>query len=314
MPMKPILVCGSIAYDRIMDFDGNFSEHFMPDKLHAISVSFFVSPPKENFGGTGGNIAYSLSLLSTPADVVATAGTDFDRYEAALKERGIGVASIARADDVPTASGYIMTDKKDNQITAFSGSAAMHPYMRAIDYGAYAAAIVSPTNKDDMARVSRESKAAGIPFFFDPGQQIPQLSGDELKAAIEGAAGVFMNDYELSLVCEKTGWDEKTIAAQAGFLVVTLGAEGSRILTKEGEERVAVVPVQDVVDPTGAGDAFRAGFLAGYARGSSLPQCAKLGSAVAAYAVECYGSQNHRFTIPELTTRYESAYKESIAI
>lgn len=312
--MKPLLVCGSIAYDRIMDFDGNFSEHFMPDKLHAISVSFFVSPPKENFGGTAGNIAHSLSLLETKADIIATAGTDFDCYGAALTAQGVGIATIERVSDMPTASCYIMTDKADNQITAFSGSAATVAHKGAISYSAYGGAIVSPTNKDDMVRVSKESKEAGIPFFFDPGQQIPMLSGPELKAAIEGAAGVFMNDYELSLVTEKTGWDETAIAERAGFLIVTLGAEGSRILTKNGEERTAAVLADKVIDPTGAGDAYRGGFLAGYVRSLPLITCARLGSAVAAYAVECYGSQNHRFTLPELKARYESAYKESLDI
>lgn len=307
--IKPILLCGSIAYDRIMDFDGNFSEHFMPDKLHSINVSFFVSPPKEEFGGTAGNIAYGLSLLSTPSEIVATAGTDFPRYEAWLKEHGIDPATVERAD-VPTASGYIMTDKADNQITAFSGGAAMNAYRGAIEYGKYAAAVVSPTNKDDMVRVGREAKAAGIPFFFDPGQQLPMLSGDEVREAIEGAAGVLVNDYELALIKEKTGMDEAAIVASAGFLVVTLGAEGSRIATRDGEEAVPAVLATEVVDPTGAGDAFRAGFLAGHARGLALSTCARLGSAVAAYAVECYGTQNHTFTPAELKARYESAYHE----
>lgn len=311
--MKPLLLCGSIAYDRIMDFDGNFSEHFMADKLHSINVSFFVSPPKEQFGGTAGNIAYGLSLLSTPAEIVATAGTDFPRYEEWLKERGINVSTIKRAD-VATASGYIMTDKADNQITAFSGGAAMTAYEGAIDYGKYSAAVVSPTNKDDMVRVAKESKGAGIPFFFDPGQQLPMLSGDEVREAIEGAAGVLVNDYELALVKEKTGWDEAAIVAKAGFLIVTLGAKGSRILTQKGEEAVSAVLAKEVVDPTGAGDAFRSGFLAGYSRALPLSTCAKLGAAVAAYAVECYGTQNHTFTLPELKARFEEAYKEDFPL
>jgi adenosine kinase len=311
--MKPILTCGSLAYDRIMDFDGNFSEHFMPDKLHSINLSFFVSPPKEDFGGTAGNIAYSLSLLSQPACVVATAGTDFMRYEAWLKEHGINVGSIARSE-LPTAAAYIMTDKKDNQITAFSGSSATQAYAKDIPYTDYAAAIVSPTNKDDMVRVSEEAKAAGIPFFFDPGQQLPMFSGEELQTAIQGATGVFVNDYELALVLEKTGWTEQDIVANAEFLVVTLGAEGSRIVTKEGGQQVSVVAAKEVLDPTGAGDAFRAGFLAGHTRAFPLSTCAKLGSAVAAYAVECYGTQNHRFTLEQLKSRYEGTYKESFPI
>ncbi|MGB4076407.1 MAG: carbohydrate kinase family protein [Minisyncoccia bacterium] len=308
--MKPVLLCGSLAYDRIMDFEGNFSEHFLPDKLHAINLSFFVSPPKEEFGGTGGNIAYGLSLLGVSTSVVATVGTDFLRYEAHLKEHGVDMIGVARRDDLPTASGYIMTDKADNQIAAFSGSAAMEANAGTLSYDTYALAVVSPTNKDDMVRIAREAKAAGLPLFFDPGQQIPVFSGDELKTALQGAAGALVNDYELALITEKTGWDEMAIVAHAGFLIVTLGAEGSRILTSKGEERVTAVPVEEVVDPTGAGDAFRAGFIAGYVRALPLLTCTKLGSTVAAYAVECYGTQNYRFTHPELGARYTGTYKE----
>ncbi len=308
--MKPILLCGSIAYDRIMDFDGNFSEHFMADKLHSINVSFFVSPPTEQFGGTGGNIAYGLSLLSTPAEVMATAGTDFDRYDTWLKEHSVNTSTIHRAD-VATASGYIMTDKADNQITAFSGGAAMNAYGTPPELSAYAAAIISPTNRDDMVALPIAAKAAGLPYFFDPGQQIPMLSGEEIRASIEGAAGVLLNDYELSLIMEKTGWSETDIASKAGFLVVTLGAEGSRIITNDGEERVNAVLSDKVIDPTGAGDAYRSGFLAAYVRNLPLSTCAKAGSAVAAYAVECYGTQNHHFTLEELRSRFASTYKES---
>lgn len=286
----------------------------MPDKLHSINVSFFVSPPKEEFGGTGGNIAYSLSLLGGRADIAATAGNDFQRYAHWLSEHQVSLASIEVREDVPTASGYIMTDTKDNQITAFSGGAAVYPYTKEIPYGNYAAAIVSPTNKDDMVRVSREAKAAGIPFFFDPGQQIPMLSGDELKEAITGAAGVFLNDYEFSLVSEKTGWKETDITKHAGFVAITLGAEGTRLVTKDGEERIPAVVAEKVVDPTGAGDAYRAGFLRAYTAELPLTTCAKVGSTVAAFAVECYGTQNHRFTLPEVKARFEQTYKESLPL
>lgn len=314
LSMKPILACGSVAYDRIMNFAGNFSEHFMPDKLHAINVSFFVSPPKEEFGGTGGNIAYSLSLLGARAEVAATTGNDFARYAHWMREHDISPASIVQREDVPTASSYIMTDAKDNQITAFSGGAAVHAYDRELPYQNYAAVIVSPTNKDDMVRVTREAKEHGVPLFFDPGQQIPMLSGEELKEAISGAEGIFLNDYEFSLVSSKTGWDEATMASHAKFLVVTLGAHGTRICTKEGEERVAAHSIEKIVDPTGAGDAYRAGFLKAYVAGLPLTTAAKLGSTVAAYAVGCYGTQNHRFTLEEVRMRFEETYKEPISL
>lgn len=309
--MKPVLVSGSLAYDRIMTFKGNFSEHFMPDKLHSINVSFFVSPPKEELGGCAGNIAYSLSLTGTPSSIVGTAGTGFERYEAWLKEHGIDASTIVHRDDVPTSSGYIMTDEKDNQISAFSGGGTLYPYERAISYEDYALAIVSPNCKDDMVNLPAKFAAAGLPYFFDPGQQIPVLSGDELRVCIEGSAGVFVNDYELALVTEKTGWSEQDIVAKAGFLVVTLGGEGSRIVTNNGEERVAAVAVDTLVDPTGAGDAYRGGFIAGYVRELPLGTCAKVASTVAAHAVECYGTQNHRFTSDALAARYQGAYGEA---
>ena len=312
--MKPVLVSGSLAFDRIMDFKGDFSEHFMPDKLHSINVSFFVTPPREQFGGCAGNITYSLSLLETASAVVATAGSDFGPYEKHLKARGIATDAIAHRDDVPTSAFYVMTDQKGNQIGAFAGGSTMHAYEKELALENYGLAIVSPNCKDDMVALPEKFREAALPYFFDPGQQLPVLSAEELRAAIEGAAGVFANDYELALIAEKTGWAEADIAKRAGFLIVTLGAEGSRIITRSGEERVAALAAREVVDPTGAGDAFRAGFIAGFTRGAALPTCAKLGSAVAVHAVECYGTQNHTFTMAELKARYESAYKESFPI
>lgn len=312
--MKPVLVCGSVAYDRIMDFDGNFSDHFMKDKLHSINVSFFVSPPKEEFGGTGGNIAYSLSLLGAPSAVMATAGNDFARYDAWMQQHEIERTHLLRNESLPTASGYIMTDKADNQISAFSGSAAMSAHTGTPMYTNYALAIVSPTNKDDMVRVTHDAKQAGLPVLFDPGQQIPVLSAQELRDAITGAYGVIVNDYELALVSEKTGWSEQDIVSRTSFLIVTLGAEGSRLLTQKEEERIQSVATTDVLDPTGAGDAFRAGLIRGILAGMPLTQAAKLGSAVAVYAVECYGTQNHHFTLPELRERYEATYQEQLSL
>jgi adenosine kinase len=312
--MKPTLVVGSLAYDRIMDFDGNFSEHFMPDKLHAINVSFFVSPPKEQFGGCAGNIAYSLSLLEENASIIATAGIDFERYGLWLAEHGIDTESIALDEELPTASGYIMTDKADNQITAFSGGALTKAYERAVDLDAFGLAIISPTAREDMLSLAEKCRVEQLPYLFDPGQQLPVLAPEELRTAIKGARGLFVNDYELALVLEKTGWTETELKGETGFVVVTLGAEGSRILSAEGEEHVPAVPVGEVIDPTGAGDAYRAGFIKGLVHELPLKSCAMLASTVAAYVVEWYGTQNHTFTLPELRARYETAYNESFPL
>ncbi len=308
--MKSVLVCGSIAYDRIMDFDGSFGEHFMPDKLHQINVSFFVSPPRREFGGCAGNIAYSLSLLGEWPAIAATGGSDFGEYRAWLEAQGIDPETVAIDEDLPTATSYIMTDLADNQITAFSGGALAKAYDLPLDMDEFALAIISPTAKADMISIAERCRLAEIPFLFDPGQQIPVLSAEEVRTAIRAAVGVFVNDYELALLLEKSEWSEAELVSEAGFVAVTLGAEGSRILTEGAEDAVRAVAVESVVDPTGAGDAYRAGFIAGFVRGLPLPVCAKLGGTVAAYAVECYGTQNHRFTRMELAARYETAYQE----
>lgn len=312
--MKSVLVCGSVAYDRIMDFDGNFGEHFMPDKLHQINLSFYVSPPRREFGGCAGNIAYSLALLGEWPAIAATGGHDFGEYRAWLEEHGIDPSTVALDEDNPTAASYIMTDQADNQITAFSGGALSTPYDLPLDMDQYVLAIVSPTAKADMISIAERCRLAEIPYLFDPGQQLPVLEPEELRMLVRGAEGVFVNDYEHALLMEKCGWDEAELASEAGFVAVTLGAEGSRIVTEEGDAAVPAVPVEASIDPTGAGDAYRAGFIAGFVRGLPLPSCAKVGSAVAAYAVECYGTQNHRFASADLAARYEAAYQEAFPL
>jgi adenosine kinase len=312
--MKPVLVSGSLAFDRIMDFPGLFKDHFLKDALHSISVSFSVGTPKENYGGCSGNIAYSLALAGGSPEIAALAGCDFDKYDEWLTKHGVSTDSVQVLDDIVTSSAYIITDQADNQITAFSASAGAKAYDLPIDTGRYALAIVGPASTESMMKTVRDCRAGNLPYVFDPGQQIPVLSPDDLREAIESAKGVILNDYESKMVSEKTGWSENDIAEKAEFLVVTLGAEGSRILTKDGEQRVDAVKAEKVVDPTGAGDAYRGGFLRGLSAGLSLPVCARLGSAVAAYAVECYGTQNHTFTMAELKDRFEKTYNESFPL
>ncbi len=312
--MKPVLVSGSLAYDRIMDFPGLFKDHFLADALHNINVSFLVNAPGEQFGGCAGNIAYSLALAGGTPEVIAMAGCDFAKYEEWLSKNGVGVAVLKTLPDRATSSAYIITDSADNQIAAFSPGAGGELYDLPIDAARYELAIVGPADTRNMMAVVRAARASNIPYLFDPGQQIPALSAEDMREAVETADGLLVNDYELKMVMEKTGWSEADIVSKVGFLIVTLGKDGSRILTKGGEERVAAVSVENAIDPTGAGDAFRSGFIRARTAGLPLPVCAKLGSAVAAYAVECYGTQNHRFTLPELKARYESAYNESLPI
>src|SRR3989344_1703495 len=304
--ISSISVSRSLAYDHIMDMPGFFKDYFVPDKLHNINVSFFVPDHAEHFGGTAGNIAYSLALLTEKPEIIATAGNDFERYQKHLEESGIPTGSIHIAKDKPTAFAYIVTDKADNQIAAF------HQGANAVPYGDWkpqqgSLAIIAPGCLDDIRAFPELYNGNGIRFCFDPGQIIPPLTADELRNSMTGAEAVFANDYEFAQITTTTGWSEADVVKTAKALIITLGAEGSRVITKDGETRVAAVKIADVKDPTGAGDAYRAGYLKGLRLDWPPAKCAQLASVVAAYAVEHVGTQSHRFTIDELKERYEGA-------
>ncbi len=307
--MANILVSGSLAYDRIMDFPGFFRDHFLAHKLHSINVSFGVDGVAENFGGTAGNIAYNLKLLKLDPQIIATAGSDFVAYKSYLDKLGISTAPIRVDPTERTSAAYIITDKADNQIAAFSFGAGKTPYGELPEIET-PCAIIGAGNLEDMIAFPRGYTSRKIRYFYDPAQALPRLSAEDLRYGIENSAGLFGNDYEIELIMQKTGWNEKDMLAKVPFIVATLGESGSRIVSKEGAERVDAVHVRDVVDPTGAGDAYRAGFIAAYLRSAPLRTCAKLGSAVAAYVVEKQGTQNHSFTLPDLRTRFEVAYGE----
>lgn len=312
--MSRVLVSGSLAYDRIMDFPGHFRDHFLAHKLHTINVSFAVDGVEENFGGTAGNIAYNLMLLGHEPRILSTAGSDFSAYRKYLEEQNIATGSVHVDSSELTSSAYIITDKADNQIAAFSfgaGKVAYGPFPEAEDA---ACAIVGAGNPDDMRALPAHYREKGIPYFYDPAQEIPILSADDLRRGVEGAAGLFGNDYEIDLIIQKTGWKEKELCERTSLVVVTLGESGSRLMHKGSTEHVKAVHVSRAVDPTGAGDAFRAGFIAGYIAEESPRVCAQIGSAVAAYAVEQQGTQNHRFTLEELRERYEETYGENCPV
>lgn len=312
--MAKIITSGSIAYDRIMDFPGHFRDHFLAHKLHTINVSFAVDGVEENFGGTAGNIAYNLKLLGHEPCIVSTAGSDFGAYREHLERLGIATDSIRVDAGELTSSAYIITDKADNQIAAFSFGAGKVSYGALPEAEGVSCAIVGAGNTDDMRALPAHCKSRGIPYFYDPAQEIPILSADDLRSGIEGAAGLFGNDYEIELITQKTKWNERELLARTPLVVATLGESGSRVMSKHRTERVKAVRVANAVDPTGAGDAFRAGYIAGCQKGLDAVACAKLGSVVAAYAVEQYGTQNHRFTVPELKERYEEAYGETFSM
>lgn len=313
-PMAKVLVSGSLAYDHIMDFPDLFRNHFMPEKLHNINVSFNVNEHQEHFGGCAGNIAYTLALLKEEPAIIATAGKDFDRYLAHLKEVGIDTASIHIDPSRDTSFAYIVTDRGDNQIAAFHPGAGAKSYGDRVPFEWAKLAVISPGCLEDMHMLPEIYRANKIPFFFDPGQVIVALSSDDLKNGIEGAEVVFGNDYELAMIAQKTGWQEADILKHAKTLVITLGEGGSRVITPNVEIKVAAASAKELRDPTGAGDAFRAGYAKGFLAGLPPEQCAKIASTAAVYDVEAVGTQDHTFTMGEFRRRYEETYHEPCPI
>lgn len=306
-----IYISGSLAYDRIMTFPGNFQDHILMDKLHKINVSFYVEAMEERRGGCAGNIAYTLALLGEKPLIISAAGKDFGPYADVIRQIGLPLDGIRCDDDVFTALCYITTDLNSNQITGFYPGAMLRP--ASYDFPDLDPekdmAIVSPGNADDMRKLSCFYKKNGIPYIFDPGQQLPVLDGNDLLAAIEGSLACVTNDYELSLICKKTGKSENELVGRTLWLVTTLGAEGVLIRGADGtEKRIAAVPVDKVADPTGAGDAQRAGMLKGLVNGLPMVEAVKLGAVSASFAIENVGTQVHTFGIGDFRSRYETTF------
>jgi adenosine kinase len=303
--MKNIIVSGSLAYDRIMDFPGHFSDHILPDKIHVLNVCFQVNGMREKFGGTAGNIAYALTLLGEKPMISATIGHDYHRYLAWLEKNGISTKTIKIIEEEFTASAYITTDLADNQITGFNPGAMKHS--SCLDFDKLnpedTIVIVSPGNLDDMVNYPRACKARGIDYIFDPGQSLPVLDAKDLLDALEGCRILISNDYELDLIMSKTGLNKEDLKKRAKAIIVTLGEQGSQVFLPDGEIRIPVVKPKKVDDPTGAGDAYRGGLISGMVRGMDIEQCARRGSVCASFAVECYGTQEYRFSPEEFDER-----------
>jgi len=305
-----IFVSGSLAYDRIMDFPGRFADHILPDKIHVLNVCFTVNGLKEKFGGTAGNIAYSLALLGERPLILATAGKDFDRYEAWLLKHEISLQPIRRITEEFTAGAYITTDQADNQITGFNPGAMKYPSLFRFDgvNPQKALAIVAPGNIEDMITYTATCKEKKIAYIFDPGQSIPALSGDQLEEMLTGSRLLISNDYELEMTMRATGLEKAQLLQRTGAIVTTLGENGSLICSDNEEVNIPAAPVSSVLDPTGAGDAYRAGLIKGLIMGKSLPDAAHMGATCASYAVECYGTQDHSFSEEEFWARYEENF------
>ncbi|MBI4288371.1 MAG: carbohydrate kinase family protein [Chloroflexi bacterium] len=300
-----IIVSGSLAYDRIMDFPGRFSEHILPEKLHVLNVSFTVNGMKEKYGGTAGNIAYGLALLGEKPIVLATMGRDYHRYFEWLAENSIANDNITIIGNEFTASAYITTDRADNQITGFNPGAMKYP--SSFNFGNIVPketiAIVAPGNLDDMMNYSSKYQTMGIEYIFDPGQSLPMWNGQDLVRCIKGSRILISNDYELEMIISKTGLDRGALLQLTNTIITTLGELGSRVCTRDCEMGIPAVKPREVVDPTGAGDAYRAGLIKGLTQRKEIEQCARMGSACGSFAVECYGTQEYRFSLAEFEAR-----------
>ena len=305
-----ILVSGSLAYDRIMDFPGKFEDHILPDKIHVLNVCFTVNELKEKFGGTAGNIAYSLALLGERPLILAAAGKDFDSYEAWLLKHGLPLEAIRRIEEEFTAGAYITTDLADNQITGFNPGAMKYPCLFNFDSldPQEVLAIVAPGNLEDMLTYTSSYKEMNIPYIFDPGQSISALSGEQLIEMFTGSSLLISNDYELEMIMRATGFTKAQILARTGGIITTMGDRGSLVCTQGEEIRIRAAYTSRVLDPTGAGDAYRAGLIKGLVMGKSLPDAARTGATCASYAVECYGTQEHHFSEEEFWARYERSF------
>lgn len=311
-----IYISGSLAYDRIMSFPGKFSDHILADKVHMINVSLVVDGISEKFGGTAGNIAFNLALLGEHPQILATAGKDFSSYEKWLRKMELPLDGIRPIDNELTGGAYIMTDKDNNQITSFNPGAMKYSCGKPIDRsnigGSYG--IVSPGNVDDMVGYPRTYKQLNIPYIFDPGQQIPALSPEQMQEAVTGAFLLVTNDYELEMIIKKTGLTKAQLIERTGGLITTLGENGSQICELGHTRSIEAVPVADVNDPTGAGDAFRAGLLKGLIEKRSVDDCCRIGSTCASYCVEKHGTQEHSFTLDGFWKRYRDRYGEPPAV
>jgi adenosine kinase len=300
-----IIVTGSLAYDRIMNFEGLFSDHIIPQKIHSLNICFQVDGIKERFGGTAGNIAYALKLMGEQPIISATIGHDYQRYFEWLSKNDIAVQHIKIIENDFTASAYITTDRADNQITGFHPGAMK--YSSSLDFNMLepedTIVIVSPGNMEDMIDYPRMCKIKGIEYIFDPGQSLPMWGAKELTEALTGARILIANDYELELIIHKTGLSKDALLKLCQQIIVTRGEHGSLILTSDSESSIPAIKPEKVVDPTGAGDSFRGGLISGLIRGLDIKECAMLGSVCASFCVEVYGTQEYHFNSQEFNHR-----------
>jgi len=307
------LICGSIAYDTIMVFNDHFKNHILPEKIHILNVAFLVPDMRREFGGCAGNIAYNLQMIGGAPLIMATVGDDYQPYDQRLQKLNLAQTHVRPVRDTFTAQAFITTDLADNQITAFHPGAMNFSHQNHVtDAQDVSLGIIAPDGRDGMVQHAREFHAAGIPFLFDPGQGLPMYNGEELLDFIDKADYVAVNDYEGQLLQERTGCTLEALAKLVKGLVVTKGAEGSVIYANGQQIEIPCVKPEAMVDPTGCGDAYRAGLLYGIANDLDWQTTGQLGSLMGALKIAQRGGQNHSFNRDEINQRYFEAFGSRI--
>ncbi len=303
------LICGSMAYDTIMVFHDKFKEHILPEKIHILNVSFLVPVMRREFGGCAGNIAYNLKLLGESPLIMATVGHDFEPYANWLSQKGLSSEFIRILDDHYTGQAYITTDEDDNQITAFHPGAMSFSHLNEVPNNRdISVGIVSPDGKDGMQLHAEQFAEQGIPFIFDPGQGMPMFDGDELLKFLELATWVTLNDYESELMQQRTGLTLEQIAEKVEALIVTLGGSGSKIYTEGKCIEIPAVAPKAILDPTGCGDAYRAGLLYGLINELGWDVTGRIASLLGTIKIEHNGTQNHKFEFENFKNRYFESF------
>lgn len=313
--MSRILVAGSIAYDHVMSYDGLFKNAILPEKLDHLSIAFTASKKTVAFGGCAGNISYTLKLLGMNPLVLGAVGSDFDSYEKWMKKCGIDTSALFKHPDVLTASATIITDLEQNQITIFHGGAmSFAPQVLSVrdhKYDGITLAIIAPDDPQRMVRLARECVEMKIPYIFDPSQALTSMSDIDLREALSGAKVLIGNDYEVELICKMLSMTKEQLPGLVSTFIETYGSRGSSIVSPEGMFFVKAVPAGKVLDPTGCGDAFRGGILAGMQMGLSIEKSCQMGAVAATYSLENEGTQSHAFTMEEFKKRMEDNFGEA---
>jgi len=312
---KRVVTTGSLAFDHIMRMPGKFSDHILPDKIHILNVGFLVKEFNKEFGGTSINVAYTLSLLGVPSLVVASAGKDFSPYREYLdKFKKIDLSGVKIYENEICSQGFVITDSNNNQIWGYfkgamdnNSSLKLGNYLKKTDF-----LVVGPNDGQAMIKFAKTALSLGVKYMFDPAFNIPHLSKEDLKSSIRSSTILIGNDYEIELIKRRLLWSQAKLLKNAAIVVTTLGPKGAIIETESEKILIPAARPLNESDPTGAGDAFRAGFLAGFVRGLPLEVCGKMGAVASVYTVEKYGTQTHHFTANEFARRFRTNYKEEL--